>query len=234
MNQKAKEFLEEIEKEERNKTIKLFNKQNFSIASLAPNKNTYQQEFIHITDNYTEVTNGHYLCRITTQSIAKEDLPINNGLKPNNKEIEMLIDKDSAKKIEQNIPTDKDAPPTKFLKSTWVGKNTNEDKAEFIMTDIVNWTPINVQKQEGRYYNTDAIIESVEKDKAVIEIGFNVEYMKKLCDQVIKLQSKRYTKCARLSIYGAEKAMKIEAKTDDTETEKEQKMIIILMPMKID
>jgi len=230
-------FLNEIgykeeEKEEKNGTVKLYNRHNFNIASLLPKGYGYNvQGNLHITDKYTEASNGHFLIRISTQDILREDLPTNNGLEPNSSKIDVLIDKDSAKKIQQNIP--KNTRTFHHLNSTWIGKNTDNEKAEFIIIDITDWTPVIVRKQEGKFFNTDAIIDDLKKEKSIIELGFNAEYMKGLCEQIIKLKPKACAKGVKLSIYGKDKAIKMEAETNDTETGAEQKILILLMPMKI-
>jgi len=83
-----------------------------------------------------------------------------------------------------------------------------------------------VRNQEGRYYDTEKII-PVAKPK--IKLGFNAEYMKRLCDQVTKMGIKG----VELSIYGETKPMRITGKTTDTETGAEQGVLILLMPMKV-
>jgi len=83
-----------------------------------------------------------------------------------------------------------------------------------------------VRNQEGRYYDTEKII-PVAKPK--IKLGFNAEYMKKLCEQVTKMGIKG----VELSIYGEDKPMKIKGKTSDSETGSEQEVLILLMPMKL-
>jgi len=221
-------FLKDIgyqEKEETDGTVRLFNRHNFNIGNLIERSDRYH-EYMHVTNDHTEVTNGHFLCRISTQGIPKEELPTNNGLEPSSEKIEALIDKDSAKKIQQNIPTKKDAPGLPRLKTTWIGKNTNGEEVEFLMTDLNSWTPIIARKGEGRFYATD---EAIPKGKPRIKLGFNPDYMKKLCEQIVKMGIRGVS----LSIYGEDKAMKITGKTTDTETGAEQEVLILLMPMKV-
>lgn len=228
MNRKAKEFLEGIGyTEEKEETVKLFNKHNFNIANLIGQGDRHH-EYMHLTSDHTEVTNGHYLCRVSSQSIPKEELPTNNGLEPlepSPEKIEALIDGDSAKRIQKNIPSKKDVP-IGFLKSAWIGKNTNGEEVEFLMTDLNSWTPIIARKGEGRFPDAKNIIP---KNKPKIELGFNPLYMKKLCEQIVKMGIRGVS----LSIYGDDKPMKITGKTTDTETGAEQEVLILLMPMRV-
>ena len=200
--------------------MKVFNKNNFMIHSLASGYPSYAKEYIHVTSDFTEATNGNYLIRVYSKD-EKEDVPKTDNLKALKEKIDVLIPANSAKEIEKAIP--KNQYPT-VLNNTWVGKNTNDNQVEFICTDLETWKPVVVRKVDERYPNTDSILKNIDEDNPTVQISFNSEYMMKLCQQFKKADIKG----VKLSIYGDDKAMKLEGKNSD-----DQKILAVLMPMKL-
>ena len=201
--------------------MKVFNKNNFMIHSLVPTHTRYAQSNLHITSEFTEVTNGHYLIRVYTRENEDNELPETDNLKPSIEKVDVLISVNSAREIERAIPNSKNAGHMPILKNAWIGKNTNEETIEFICTDLETWKPVIARKVDERYANTEAIMP---KEKPGTEICFNPEYMEKLCQQFKKAEIGRI----KLSIYGNEKAIKLEGKN----TADSQRVVALLMPMK--
>ena len=200
--------------------MKVFNKNNFMIHSLASGYPSHAKENIHVTSDFTEATNGHYLIRVYTKDEKEADVPETDNLKALKEKIDVLIPANSAREIEKAIPK-KQYP--QILNHTWLGENTNDDTVEFICTDLETWKPTVVRKVKERYPNTESIISSMGKDKPKVTIGFKSEYMEKLCQQFKKADIKGI----KLSIYGDDKAMKLEGKNSDG-----QEVLVILMPTK--
>jgi len=200
----------------------IFNKTNFRIYSLAEKEARYYLNGIHVTPDYTEVTNGHYLIRVDApykgkRKEALKDCPIVNEQVPVEKECEFVIPADTAKEIEKNIPKERSLTQ---LNNAWVVEDT-EETATFITTDLNTTKPITFRKIDGKSLNTNAVIDNVSK-KAPITIGFNAEYMMKICQQYKKAD----IKCVSLSLFGLKKAMKLEG----TSTEHDQTITTVLMP----
>ena len=61
--------------------MKVFNKNNFTINTLAPGQSNYAKSNLHITHDFTEVTNGHYIIRVYSKD-QNDDLPETGSLKP--------------------------------------------------------------------------------------------------------------------------------------------------------
>ncbi len=198
--------------------MKVFNKNNFMIHSLGDDRYGYSN--IHVTNDFTEVTNGHYLIRVYSKKKDREDLPATDKLKPLKGKVDVIIPVDSAKEIERAIP--KNQHPV-ILNHAWFGQNTDKDTVEFICTDLNTWKPIVARKIEENYPRTEAIISNMSEDKPQTEIRFSAEYMMKLCQQFKKAEIRG----VKMSIYGNDKAMKLEGKNSG-----EQKILAVLMPMK--
>ena len=202
----------------------IYNKANFRIHSLA-GKDRYGGESIHVTPDYTEVTNGHYLIRVDAphndiyRKKTLQDLPQPNGYKPVEKECEFVLPANTAKEIERNIPQARSLPELKYA---WIVENT-EDTATFLTTDLQTHKPVVFRKLEGRYPSTERIMNTYE-DNAPITIGFNPDYMMKICDQY----KKAGITCVALSLYGLNQGMRLEG----TDIENNQTITTILMPVK--
>jgi len=161
----------------------IFNKTNFRIHSLAEKEARYYLNGIHVTPDYTEVTNGHYLIRVDApykgkRKEALKDCPIVNEQSPIEKECEFVIPADTAKEIEKNIPKERSLTQ---LNNAWVVED-KEETATFVTTDLETTKPVTFRKVDEKFPRTDAIIDDVSK-KAPITIGFNAEYMMKICQQ---------------------------------------------------
>ena len=202
--------------------MKVFNKNNFMIHLLAPKDTAYYQHNIRITNDFTEVTNGYYLLRVSSKEEKKENLPETDNLKPSKRKIDTIISANSAKEIEKAIPKKHWNP---ILNNVWVGQNTNKETIEFISTDLDTWKPVIARKCiEVKYPNTDKIMTDKLKDKPSAEICFSPTYMEQICQQFRKAE----IGMIKLSFYGANKAMKLEG----TKIESNQKITVILMPIR--
>jgi len=201
--------------------MKVFNKNNFMIHLLAPKDTAHYQSCIRITNDFTEVTNGHYLLRVSSKEEKKENLPEIDNLKSSKRKIDTIISADSAKEIEKAIPK---KHWNAILNNVWIGQNTNKETIEFISTDLDTWKPVIARKRIEKYPNTDKIIADKLKDKPSAEICFSSTYMEQICQQFRKAE----INSIKLSFYGANKAMKLEG----TKIEGNQKIIVILMPIR--
>ena len=204
-----------------------FNRANFSIASLADEDRRYLG--VLVTNEKTEVTNGHYLLRVTTPDLNPEDYPTGpNGHKPIDKDFRCILSKDSAKQIEKAIPRGPKVGSLPILKNTWV-VDDNEETIGFVATDLDTWSPITARKVDGRWPNTDNDSTIWPKDEPVLEIGFNLEYLEKLCKEMKSIIGKsKSNPLAKFTFYGSEKPVKIEADNLDTG----QDVTALLMPCK--
>ena len=202
----------------------IFNKTNFRIYSLAEKEARYHLNGIHVTPDYTEVTNGHYLIRVDApykgkRKEALKDCPIVNKQAPVTRECEFVIPTEAAREIEKNIPKERGLTQ---LNNAWVVED-KEETATFLTTDLQTTKPVTFCKIGEKFPNTNAVIDNVSK-KAPITIGFNTEYMMKICQQYKKAD----IKCVSLSLFGLTKAMKLEG----TSLNHDQTITTILMPMK--
>lgn len=202
----------------------MYNKTNFRIASLAPGDQRYYLNGIHITEDFTEVTNGHYLMRVDSVKKSEHDeLPEREGLKPVKDEINCTIGAKVSKEIEKAIPIYRKVSTLPILRHSWIVQNGAESsQVKFMTTDLTEDRVITADKIEGRYPSSDKVLADAKKEKVVAEISFNSEYMMKLCEQFKKAEIKKIT----LTIRGETKAMELKGENVD----EQQKIVALLMP----
>ena len=206
----------------------IYNKNNFSIASLCPGEwGRYYLDGVHVTPGHTEVTNGHYLVRVSVPFKGKalketlKDLPkVENHEPKNNGEERFVFPAKDAQAVANSIPNERNL---KVLNNTWITENTTKEEAEFVTYDMSTTKPIKARKIEGKWANSDAILDNLGEPE--MTLGFNAEYMLKIC-QVFK---KMKLQAIRLDIYGEKKAMRMAGKTEEG-----QEVIVLLMPMVTD
>jgi len=207
----------------------IYNRNNFSIASLCEGEQRYYLNGIHFTPKHSEVTNGYYLMRVSTPFSGKEledalnDLPKVEGYEPKKEngsgEECFTFPAEACVVVERSIPKEKWA---KVLNNAWITENTTKEEAEFVTHNLTTTKPVKARKIEGKWANTDAVMP---EDKPEMTLGFNPEYMQKIC-QVFKKMKLRQV---RLDIYGEKKAMRMIGKTEEG-----QEVIVLLMPMVTD
>lgn len=203
----------------------LYNRNNFSIASLCPGDMAYYHNGVHVTPEHTEVTNGHYLARVTVPFRGKElkealnNLPKveNHEPKKSNGDNEFTFPAKATVEVERSIPKE---TSLRQLNNAWITENTTEEEAEFVSYDMETVRPMKARKIEGRWPKSEAIFENLGKPE--MTLGFSPEYMLKIC-QVFK---KMKLRAIRLDIYGEKKAMRMMGRTEEG-----QEVTVLLMPM---
>jgi len=140
----------------------IYNRNNLSIASLCSGESRYYLDGVHFTPEHTEVTNGHYLVRVTTPFSGKtlketlNDLPKVEHYEPkNNGKEEFTFPTDACVEVERAIPK---GGYQSVLNNAWITKNTTEEEAEFVTYDLNTTRPVKARKIEGRWANSYAIM----------------------------------------------------------------------------
>ena len=120
--------------------------------------------------------------------------------------------------VERSIPKEKSCP---ILNNAWITENTTEEEVEFVTYDLTTTKPTKAKKVEGKWVNSDAVMP---KDEPEITLGFDPEYMLKICRVFKKMKLRQI----RLDIYGDKKAMRMIGKTDEG-----QEITVLLMPIQL-
>lgn len=199
----------------------LYNKNNFQIADLAPKDARYYQNGVHITKNYTEVTNGHYAVRVSTPKDKEkivEEFPLLEGKKPVElKEGGCVISSTFAKAVGDAIPKNQDLP---VLENT-VTVESGDDDVEFAVTDLEVTRFLRGKKLFGKFPNIDA---AIPKEDGKFIISVNADYLIKILQQYKKMK----IETVQLDFYGEDLAIKLSG----TDKDKDQDCSAVLMPVK--
>lgn len=202
----------------------VLNKKNLDICRLSPG-DVEHNSGLHITEKFTEITNGHYVVRV---SIVKQDsveLPKSKLHKPlKRKRIDCIIEKKTAEKVMKMI-SGRGGEYRSWENFAWIGQNTDAKNTEFITSDLETFNTI-VEKRNGKKFpDVNKLMKSQGLTrKGKTRIAFNPEYMKKICEQF----GKTGVRSIKLTFYNENKAIKLEGLGGD------QEITALLMPMKLD
>ena len=117
--------------------MKIYNKNNFRIISLIKKPHYRYAHKLHVTKDFTEVTDGHFLMRVASKEIKIEELPgSENASTPLNKNKTCLLSVKMALRILKLIPRNKKVPA---IQHSWFGKKTTTKCTELIATDLETW-----------------------------------------------------------------------------------------------
>ena len=201
----------------------IYNKNNFQIADLAPKENTHYLNGIHVTNSYTEVTDGHYAVRVSTPKDGEkmvEEFPRLGNKKPVEllEEDDCVISSKFAKAVGDAIPKNQNKP---VLENT-VMVEFDKENIEFAVTDLDVTRFLRGRKIDSKFPDIDTVIPTGE-GKCVA--GFNPDYLIKIMQQYKKMK----IKTVRFDFYGENKPIKVTGK--DLEG---QECLSVLMAVKIE
>lgn len=210
------------EKNEKVVRVGVLNKFSLDLVMLVDK--TYLIKGIHVTSDFTEVTNGHYALRITNVKIWADDYPVGPGdekIEVYTEPIDIVIPENVARRMQKNLPVRMNMP---ILQSAVPGQNTKKDgtNVEFITYDLEIWSPINFRPDDLTYPDLDKVLPTEHPE---LVLGFDPDYMIKLCQQF----KKNGVETVKLSLYGENKVMQLEGKNMETS----QELKALLMPKKV-
>ena len=151
--------------------ITVFNKTNLNVSKLCDTSRHYLG--LHVTNNYTEATDGHIAVRVEAMKQDPSDMPgcpgeINQS--PIEEDFSVIISKDNAVKLLKSLP--KSRLPA-IDQKTWVYSNDKE-MIGFSMTDLESWTPLILRKEEAKFPDIDACLPKENKQGFEITLDANI------------------------------------------------------------
>jgi len=198
----------------------IYSKENLSIKEFCGDDTRPVLAGVAFYHNKTVATDSYVLAEVSTPAIDKNDAPDI----PNHKKLgyiqkePIIVDKKSVEKVLKNLPS-KGLP---VLANTWLGDKTNDEYAEFLLTDLETATPILSRRVVGEFPDYKQIIPN---EKTKLSINFNPAILAKVFSYLTKIG---LAQC-KLDFYEEGKPLVIRAKTSEN-----QKIRIIVMPLKND
>lgn len=228
------------QKTENQDQINAYNKNNFILAKLDTDR---YHDSIHVTPDFTEITNGHYLVRCNSLKLDSENYPI-PGIREHFRPDQVttlekngdgktayLISKDQALELQKNI-------------------RKNDDFENQIMIACQNGKYPDIVRKNSRgkqaaetfgetYPDSEAIMEAQEKREYDMTFHVNPEYLEKLARvfreagcRNVKISADSKDMSAPVKFEGTAKT---EYKWGDIHLEdQDQSIVALLMKMKVD
>ena len=203
----------------------LFNKNNFTIQNILSSSDVLNRPVIsglRIEESRTIATDSYKLLTVDKPKADVNDFPEHKSYKPAKFLKPCIIPAKIAKETEaklNKIP----AEGVSILKHALIGNQTTADQVELITTDLESADRTITKKIEGDYPKIDSIIPK-SKPKATILLG--LDNLKSLID-TLKKMSIEDPKSLKISLYGKDRPLLIEATTEE-----KQKITGLIMPLK--
>jgi hypothetical protein len=202
----------------------LLNKQNLSVADLAPKEGSrYTLSAVHVSEHGTTVTNGHYLVNVSLPTEAKEsNYPSVDGFKPAENVEPFLLAANAAKSIAKSLPTKDRIPILNYARVGEPGENT----LNIVTTDLEHQTQVfKPKKVTGQFPAWEKVLPTTEP---AFKIALNADYLKMLCSHLLQFGGDG--ECMLLSFQSPDKGVLMETRNKETG----QKWTALLMPMRAD
>lgn len=177
---------------------------------------------VHVTQKFTEVTNGHFLVRVSTPANGTE-LPKKRGYTPiDKKRIDVCIPVETAKSLVTAIDSTKNSSiPTSGL--MWIGRNTDKDIVEFLTQAGEQFIAVSATVDGSKFPDTENLVRDKKlRRKPKARVSFDPRMMQKLCTYLDKVG----VTCVKLEVRGEDQPMVLKAEAGS------ENVLILAMPMK--
>jgi len=210
----------------------MLNRHNLSIAKLAPKDqgSRYELSAVYVHPDYTAETDGKQLMKVSTGSKAASNgagdtFPPIGGMDPpvlNWKPF--LLSVRSALEIAKALPR---KPPLPILQYAAVSAETdNGEQAVLGVSDLHSGNVFRAPKLGGSFPDLYRVIP--DRKKASIRIAVDASLLALVLKQIADMCSREGAAYCELSLYGPERAIRIDAKTDEG-----QDVLAVVMPMRM-
>ena len=207
----------------------IFNRKNLLVAGLVPKEGQYGRAAgVHLTEKFTEVTNGHFAVRVLAPANGDQslELPVDKTHRPfRKKRLEAVISVDVAQDVIREIDRAKTSSSAPCSGITWVGRGTDEKKVEFlVLAKDGEIKAVEGKKDETKFPNMTEVLKRM-RGKPKVQFALDARYLKQLAEQFLKSGEK----IVCFSVYGPDTAMRLESMVGV-----EQRILAVIMPMKAD
>jgi hypothetical protein len=199
----------------------MLNKHNLRLANLATEEvSRYNLNCIKITPHETQVTDGHFAMRITNLQTDAEALTFLGGEKEH--EGEVLLDASVASEIARLIPANRhrDSPENKVFIT-----GVSEQGVEIRSGSFDSKRVFVAREGRGNFPNLDI---TIPQGEPVAQVAVNLPMLIAILQQISKSQDEERHPHVLISLYGDEKAFRLDAYNNATE----QFINVILMPLR--
>jgi len=154
----------------------LYSKAHFAVRHAAANAGRPSLHGIHFkADGSTEATDGHILFQVKAETPDDDEYPAVGGIKSSTEElVPFTMPLDACEAIAKSIPKRNTRyMPVLSHAALDVAETNANGKARFVTSDLTTTTPIESEKIDGTYPNTDAVIPKID-GKCAFAIDLNL------------------------------------------------------------
>ena len=203
----------------------ILNRTNLELAAFASDDETRPAlRSVHIGRGYTEATDGHVMMRVAIPDLDANEFPSIEGMDCTSNGKEALIPADAAKTMAKAIPRKSTLPILQNL--VWDARDSTDTELKFAVTDLDTVQRFNPRPVEGPYPPVDNVIP---KDNRVFQFSVNASKLAKALAFVAKHTEDFQNNRVRLTFYGPNRAVRLDAKSKDG-----QQIIGLVMPLNVE
>ena len=179
----------------------------------------YSLNFIHVTKDYVESTNGHVLARLYHDGLSADDFPLVDGQASEG--ADLLIDPDALTKAIKSTPKRSTMP---ILEVVHAGVNPAGETV-LTTTDLESPSITKVKSAEVTFPDCDKVI----PDKAPLTIGFSAKYLGQIAAWAQKHGNKGKATAIRFHIKDKDSAARLQVELQDG-----RDALFVLMPIRVE
>ena len=179
----------------------------------------YSLNFIHVTKDYVESTNGHVLARLNHDGFTSDDFPVVDGQATAG--ADLLIDPDALTKAIKAAPKRSTLP---ILETVHAGVNSAGETV-LTTTDLDNPTVIKSRTAEVTFPDCDKVI----PEKAPITIAFSAKYLGQIAAWAQRHGKLGKDTPIRFHVEDKDKAARLQVELQDS-----RDCTFVLMPIRVE
>ena len=202
----------------------MLNKHNFSIAKLAPKDATtkYTLTGIKVTPDGTAVTDGHMAVTVSATPTMASEFPFVNGSVPVDDFLPFIMRRADAEEVAKQAPK-KQAYPV--LDHIGIGAETvHNGHVQILITDLDSPQTRNFNKADCAFPDITRVTPDLAE--AVSAVYVDADELIPMLQQAQKFQGKARTKGIKISLFGSERVLRV-----DATNEQGQNFMGLLMPI---
>lgn len=190
----------------------LLNKASFATLHAVSDEETrYTLKAIHITETHTEATDGHILVRVSHPEVNESNFPVVEGMPPSNGAWKpALLDKATAVAVKKALPRERSMV---ILNHAQV--RANGEGLAIAVTDLDRPQVFKPRPSTGNFPNTETFLLKPCEPQAVFT--FNPDLLAALLKSAKEFGAGGNT-TVKLTVYGPDKAVRLEARNDENQT----------------
>jgi len=207
----------------------LLNKHSLNVHEFAAQEESrYTLRAIHVTEQETVATNGHYLVRVSHPTEKPENFPTVEGFRNGAAFKPFLFAVDAVKQLLKALPKGKTVKSLPILAHACVGhyEENGESKPNISVTDLENQQVVTPKTVPGQFPNWQAVIPTAAPK---FEIYVSAEYLAQLARSAAQFSDCEMP-VIRLQFTDANSAIRIDARNNETG----QGFTGVVMPVRAD